>query len=564
MKNTYFIPVIFTLVCTLTIVSCSGGDTGGTGDTGDTGGVQTAAVSVFLADKETDEMTELYISHNDGSEPRKLSGALVNGANVDRFIISPDKKYVAYIADQDSLDVKELYIVEITSGNISKVSGTMAPGVDIFNIYWAPDSSRIAYTTFRESDRTLELYTSIPDGSNTVKITDTSHIGQSISEVAWAPDSSRLAYIADQNSVDADELYTAFPDGSAKVKVSGSLVSGGDVGANTTGPILFRWSPDSTRIAYIADQDTDGLRELYRSFATGPNGNTKVSGALTASGEVSFNYLWSPDSSFIAYLVDLGEVLDRSTILLLSTSDGNINNVISNSSEPGNVISNSSEQGVVSSIKWSPSGNLLAFLADRVVEGVSDDISQLYVTDTDGLIRKVSGGLVSGGEVNFGYEWAPDGSRIAYTADQDTDEVMELYTNTPDGNNNVKVSGSMVTNGGVGDRSDRFDLFFWSPDSKHIAYRADEETDGVIELFLSRADIPGSNKISTAGIRLDTNSFSGSSIPWAADSDHIIYRASSNFRSAELYSASIDGSDNIKISGSLIASGNVIRYMVVD
>jgi hypothetical protein len=553
----------FLIICITSWLTACGG---GTGDTGNTSGAQTAAVSVFLADKETDEKTELYISNNDGSEPRKLSGALINGANVNRFIVSPDKKHVAYIADQDSLDVIELYIVEIASGNISKVSGTMALGVDIFGIYWAPDSSRIAYTTFHESDRTLELYTAIPDGSNTVKITVTSpHIGQSINKVAWAPDSSRLAYVADQSSANVDELYTAFPDGSASTKVSGPLVSGGDVGANITGPILFRWSPDSTRIAYIADQDTDGLKELYRSFATGPNGNTKISGTLAVDEEASFIYEWSPDSSFIAYLVEAVAIFDNKSVLFLSTSDGNINNVISNSSESGNVISDSSERGVVSIIKWSPIGNLLAFLADRIVEGVSDDIKQLYVTDTDGLVRKVSGDLVSGGEVKFNYEWAPDGSRIAYIADQDTDDVRELYTNTPDGANNIKISGPMVTNGGVGDRDDdRFDLFFWSPDSKHIAYRADEETDGVIELFLSRADIPGSNKISAADTSFFTRSSNGSSVAWAADSDLIVYRARPNNRNQELYSVSIDGSDNIKISGSLITSGNVMRYTVVD
>ncbi len=323
--------------------------------------------------------------------------------------------------------------------------------------------------------------------------------------------------------------------------------------------ILLKWSPDSTRIAYIADQDTDGLRELYRSFATGPSGNTKVSGELTADKEVSFSYEWSPDSSFIAYLVDLEP--DK-RLLLLSTSDGNLTNTISNLN---NVISNSSGSGVVSSLKWSPVSNVLAFLAENVISGVSNGINELYVSDTDGLVTKISGVLVSGGEVDFSYKWAPDGSRLAYTADQDTDEVTELYTNTPDGNDNMKISGSMVTDGDVGGGAfSTFNAFFWSPDSKHIAYLSDEETDRILELFLSRADIPGSNKISAADTRFSTSSTDGSQIAWAADNDHIVYRASLPSRSRELYSVNIDGSDNIKISGSLIASGNVMRYEVVN
>ena len=181
------------------------------------------------------------------------------------------------------------------------------------------------------------------------------------------------------------------------------------------------------------------------------------------------------------------------------------------------------------------------------------------------LYQRFQEPLFQEGEVDFSYKWAPDGSRIAYTADQDTDEVTELYTNTPDGNNNIKTSGSMVTDGDVGgDALSTFNAFFWSPDSKHIAYQSDEETNSTLELFLSRADIPGSNKISAADTSLSTSSSNGSKIAWAADSNHIVYRASSPGSGQELYSVIIDGSDNVKISGSLIASGNVMRYVVMD
>ena len=49
------------------------------------------------------------------------------------------------------------------------------------------------------------------------------------------------------------------PDGSNNVKVSGTLVSGGDVDRK------FSWAPDSSRIAYVADQDSDETDELYTS-----------------------------------------------------------------------------------------------------------------------------------------------------------------------------------------------------------------------------------------------------------------------------------------------------------
>ena len=62
---------------------------------------------------------------------------------------------------------------------------------------------------------------------------------------------------------------------------------------------------------------------------------------------------------------------------------------------------------------------------------------------------RISGDLVRGGDVSS-FAWAPDSSRIAYIADQDTDTVSELYTSTPEGAaNNVKVSGDMQPLGDV-------------------------------------------------------------------------------------------------------------------
>jgi hypothetical protein len=56
---------------------------------------------------------------------------------------------------------------------------------------------------------------------------------------------------------------------------------------------------------------------------------------------------------------------------------------------------------------------------------------------------KVSGTLVNAGDVAH-FQWSPDGTHLAYNADQDIDEMIELYTVQPDGTDNVKVSGVLV------------------------------------------------------------------------------------------------------------------------
>ena len=117
-----------------------------------------------------------------------------------------------------------------------------------------------------------------------------------ISGIYWAPDSSRIAYIADQEVDDRWEAYTSFPTTSTgNVKVSGDLVSGGDV-------LGVYWAPDSSRIAYVADQDTDEIDELYTSLPDGSN-IVKVNGTLVAGRNVE-DLSWAPDSSRIAYRAD--------------------------------------------------------------------------------------------------------------------------------------------------------------------------------------------------------------------------------------------------------------------
>jgi len=104
----------------------------------------------------------------------------------------------------------------------------------------------------------------------------------------------------------------------------------------------------------------------------------------------------------------------------------------------------------------------------------TDQVFELYVADllSGQPAVKVSGTLVAGGNVSSDYAWAPDSSRIAYRADQETDRIDELYTVAPDGTANLKVSGALIAEGDVWG-------YAWAPDSSRIAYRADQETDEV-------------------------------------------------------------------------------------
>lgn len=542
------IHILSPFLCLTLLSGCGGGGGGGSASAD-----AYEPFAVFFADKDSDGVTELYVTNQAGDDIHKLSGPMVAGGNVRSALVSPDGQYVAYIADQDTDTMDELYVADADGSDWRKVSDTLPAGGRVGNMRWAPDSSRLVYNATQDDAAVLELYTVRPDGSGNVKVSGAMVADGNVSQTQffWAPDSSRLAYIADQDTNGVDELYTVFPDGTGNLKVSSALVAGGDVGVNTIGPTLLYWAPDSSRILYIADGDTDGIAEIYTALPDIAASGVKVSGAMVAGGEVDFRFEWAPDASSIAYVAD--QDTDGVNELYLAAPDGSGDMKVSGAMVAG---------GEVSTFAWSPTGAYLAYLADQDTDGVRE----LYVTDAAGAAVKVSGPMVAGGQVMFDYAWSADGSLIAYRADQDTDETIELYTSTPDALENDKVSGPMVAGGGLGDRF-TFSTFVWAPNGGRIAYVADQQTDGVFELFVVETEGGGgwmkvSGAMPTNG-DVDVASFNGSAVAWRGS--RLVYRADQETNTTlELFSVRANGDDHHKISGVMGVDGDVSRFLVID
>ena len=77
------------------------------------------------------------------------------------------------------------------------------------------------------------------------------------------------------------------------------------------------------------------------------------------------------------------------------------------------------------------------------------DVFELFTATPDGSVNDiVSGPLAAGGNVEEA-SWAPDSSGIGYIADQDSADVFELFASQPDGSENAKLSGNLVAGGDV-------------------------------------------------------------------------------------------------------------------
>ena len=490
---------------------------------------------VFVADKNLDNMDELFRTTVDGSSQIKLAGPLTSTGRVVSFKISPDRTKVAFKMEHDDTTSPQVLYVKSLLNQLPaiNVSGTLVTGGNVGHYHWSPDSSRLAYMADQDIDEKKELYTVFPDGTGNVKVSGTMIDGGNVSVIfRWSPDSSQLAYKADKDIEGTFELYTVLPDGMDNIKVSGSLVAGGNV-------LDFQWAPDSSRLAYRADQNSDEVRELY-TVSPGGMDNVKVSGNMVAGGNVSHSvyYKWSPDSSRLAYMAD--EDTDWVIELYTVFPDASNNNKVSGPMVGG---------GTVSRFRWSPDSSHIAYLADKETDG-TDELYTVLPGGRDNI--KISGPMVADGDV-WDFRWAPDSFRVAYSADEETDTIGELYTVFPDSTNNIKVSGTMIPRGGVSSLGG----FYWSPDSSRLAYRANQDIYKSFELYTVFSD--GTDNIKVSGdVVTDGNV---GYFKWSPDSSRLAYMADQNTDEMyELYTVFSDATNNIKVSGPMVADGDVLGF----
>ena len=266
-----------------------------------------------------------------------------------------------YGADQITDNVSEIFSVPSAGGMAVKLNGPLVAGGDVDHVYLqcSPDGSRALYWADQTTDEVGEVFSVPSTGGAAVKLNGTLVAGGNVnaSGLQFSPDSSRVLYWGDQDTNNVNEIFSVPSGGGMPMKLNGPLVAGGDVVDNG-----LQFSPDSNRVLYQADQDTNDVTEIFIVPSTGGT-SVKLNGPLVAAGDVS-------------------------------------------------------------SMHFSPDGSRVVYLADQE----TNDVFELYaIPSIGGTPVKLNGVLVAGGDVTQ-WQVSPDGRRVVYRADQDTDEVFELYS----------------------------------------------------------------------------------------------------------------------------------------
>ena len=482
--------------------------------------------------------------------PIKLNAPLVAGGDTAGVRISPDGSRVLYRADQDTDEVDEIYSVPITGGAPVKLNGPLAVGGDVegflSGLQFSPDGARVLYVADQDTDGVVEIYSVPSGGGMPVKLNGPLVAFGNVDCFAdnqFSPISSRVLYLADEDTSGVDELYSVLSTGGGQLKVNGPLVAGGDV--DDSG---FQFSSGAARILYRADQDTNDVFELYS--VTGGGAPVKLNGALVAGGDVAVSsFMFRPDGVRVVYRAD--QITDEVFEIFSVPSGGGVPVKLNGALVAG---------GDVGRLEISPDSTRVLYRADQD----ADEVFELFsVPSGGGAAVKLNGPLVAGGDASFSIasdqaSFSPNSSRVLYRADQFTDEVFELFSVPAGGGVPVKLNGPLAAGGDVGTGGFKF-----SPDSSRVLYVADQITVGLTELF-SVASTGGTpvklNGPLTAGGLSGTAEFS-------PDGSRVLYLGNQVDSGLGLYlvpSAGgttvhhTSGATPVRVSGPLVAGGSFL------
>ncbi len=288
----------------------------------------------YIADQHTADQFELYmIDLSNENVSVKLNAPLAAAHDVKSFKVSADGTHALYrvsngtlwlvainnatVATQVanpgslmrydfSLDSTKIIFVAFVNNtfSIDLLVSTVAdpaswayltPPADAFSYQFLPGTNNVIYTA-REPGKILDMFVvSLTNNAVSTMVHPPMVSGGGIfydlstfnnetinDPISISPDGSKVLYVADMQTQGTEELFvTDLSNLGSATKVNSTLVSNGDV---TT---AYQWMPDSNGIIYVADQDTDGVNELYYVTANNPTITTRLNAALVAGGNVS-------------------------------------------------------------------------------------------------------------------------------------------------------------------------------------------------------------------------------------------------------------------------------------
>ena len=335
----------------------------------------------------------------------------------------------------------------------------------------------------------------------------------SVNTFALSPDGVTAVYIADQDTLGRFELYSAPVDGSVPpVKLSSGLAfGGGDQGVS-----LFLVTADSNHVVFLADPNLGGG---FDELVSAPIDGSVAAVRLNVASEAPVTAVGLAPNGRVGYF----GVGPSGAVELYGATVG--------SGGSGSRLTNvgaGNAAGDVVAADFSPDSSRVVFAADAATDNLFQWFSVSLTAGTPGSEVQLSNALstVSLGAVSS------DSSTVVYTGDDLTSQILDLFAVPLTGGTPIRLNPAHSGNG--------VSAIAISPDGTRVAYLADQNSIDVREVYGAQIDVAGS------GIRLNTPLAppqSADTLMISPDSTTVVYEADENLPgTVELYAVALDGS----------------------
>ncbi len=496
--------------------------------------------SVYLADADTDGVRELYRSDLKNGQVLKLNGPIADGGQVESYIVDFKGRNVVYYADQDTAGVVELYRSDLKTGQRLKLSGTIESASSAGTYAVDPKSRYVVYRSDQATPGVLQLYSTDLNTGEQLKLNTPFVTGGDIfGGFTLGPKGRYVCYRADADTDGVFELYRADLKKGGVLKLNGPLVTGGNVGGYTMGP-------KGNYVVYRADQEEDQVVELYVSnLKTGVS--MKLNAPLAPGAIVFLDAVVDPKGRYAIYFIQESNPprLELYRSDLVSGAQLKLS---------GELVAGGTLMSTVRLVN--SKGRYAVYVADQDADGVNE----LYRSDLKkGVSLKLNGPMVTNGDVDsFALQLDPKGRYVVYRADQNTDNVWELFRSDLKTGTSLRLSAPFVFGGDVLTTNYRVD-----PKGRYAVYVADQSLNGIYELFAS--------KLKTGEVkRLNSPLPDGAGIGFfnyqlGPKGRYAVYQIDEDTQGLyELYRSKLKNAEVQKLSGPLVKNGALSGLIVVD